>query len=148
MIKESNSTLRIKPESSVRLSLFIYGTHFTALAVTLFLPIALQLQLAILILIAISLIHALRTHVLRTNGYAIQSAEWDGGGEWTLFMASGKRVPAQLRASSYVQPWLVVLNFSTGRFSTNSLILVPDAIDPDLLRRLRVRLRLSGSCGL
>ena len=142
------STLRIKPEHSSRLLLFVCGTHFAALAVVPFLAIAPGLQLSMLVLIAISLVHTFRTHVLRTNGYAIRTVEWDGKGEWVLLMASGKIVPAQLRRTSYVQPWLVILNFSLGRFSSRTLILLPDAVDPEVLRRLRVRLRLDSSCHL
>ena len=137
-----DAILRIEPGNSLRLSLFLCSTHLGALSVIPLVPMAPAPQLGISLLIAISLVHALRTHVLRANGYAIKSAEWDGENEWILFMADGKTAPARLKSSSYVQPWLVILNFSLGRFSTRTLILLPDAVDPELLRRLRLRLRL------
>ena len=145
MVNELSSKLHIAPATSLRLGLFLCGTHLGALILIPFLPIEPMLQLAMGLLVSINLAHALRTHALRTNSYAIRSAEWDAEGEWILFMASGEKVSAQLKGSSYVQPWLVVLNFSIGRFLSRSLILLPDAVDPELLRRLRVRLRLEAS---
>jgi hypothetical protein len=55
-------------------------------------------------------------------------------------------VQARLSPSSFVATGLVVLNFRHGRWRACSLVLLPDALDPHLLRRLRVRLRLAGSC--
>jgi hypothetical protein len=50
---------------------------------------------------------------------------------------------ASLRPSSFIRPWLMVLNFSVGRFGSRSMILSPDAVDRDSLRRLRVQLCIS-----
>jgi len=114
------------------------------MGIILLLPLELWLQLTIAFVITISLIQAMRNHVLRSHGPAITSAEWNSEGEWLLFTVNGDELSAQLKASSYVQHWLIVLNFSIAPFQRRSLILLPDAIDPDLLRQLRVRLRLHG----
>jgi len=116
--------------------------HISAMGVTSLLPIEHWLQLIVVFAAAASLIQGLRTHVLRSSSAAIRSAEWNSEGEWVLFTTNGDELAAQLRASSYVQPWFIVLNFSVSRFGRRSLILLPDAVDPELLRRLRVRLKL------
>lgn len=64
--------------------------------------------------------------------------------EWQLAMANGEVQKASLLSPYFVHPQLVVLAFKTGatRWHRRYVILVPDAVDPDSLRRLRVRLRL------
>ncbi|MCF6354382.1 MAG: hypothetical protein L3J26_04660 [Candidatus Polarisedimenticolaceae bacterium] len=145
MVTKSIPALRLSPQKSATLLTFILATHASAMGMALFLPLEFWLQLLVLLAVAVSLIQATRTHLLRSNGSAIRSAQWDSAGEWMLFFANGDEIAAQLKASSYLQPWLVVLNFSTSRFRRHTLILLPDAVDPERLRRLRVRLRLLGS---
>lgn len=145
MVKKTVPPLYLSPERSVILFAFLLGSHLAAMGVMFLLPLELWLQLLVLFAIAASLIQAMCNHVLRSNSAAIKSAKWNGEGEWTLFTANGNEVAAQLQTSSYSQPWFVILNFSISRFRRRSLILLPDAVDPDLLRRLRVRLKLLGA---
>jgi len=145
LVKKTVPPLYLSPEHSVILFAFILGSHLAAMGVMFLLPLELWLQLLILSAIAASLIQAICNHVLRSNSTAIKSAEWNSEGEWTLLTANGNEVAVQLQATSYVQPWFIVLNFSISRFRRRSLILLPDAVDPDLLRRLRVRLKLLGA---
>lgn len=65
---------------------------------------------------------------------------WHGDGRWTWCDAGGEPVACRLLPPSFVHPMLVVLNLSC-RGKRRSVVLVPDNIDADLLRRLRVRLR-------
>ena len=145
MVKKTVPSLYLSPEYSAILFVFILGSHLAAIGVMFLLPLELWLQLLVLSAIALNLIQGMRNHVLRSNSAAIKSAEWNSEGEWTLFTANGNEVVAQLRSTSYVQPWLIILNFSISRFRRCSLILSPDAVDPGLLRRLRVRLKLLGA---
>jgi hypothetical protein len=135
---------RITPNYSRQLSLFIWCTHLPAFGLILLLPISLWLQAAMVVLVALSLLHNRNTHLLRSNISAITAVEWDGEDEWLLFSAKGTKRRARLRGSSYVQPWLMVLNFmAVGKGPKYaSLILTPDALDAAMQRRLRVRLRL------
>ena len=136
--------LRIIPNPSRQLSLFIWCSHLLAFGLILMLSISVWLRAAIAILVVLSLFHHRNTHVKRSNVSAINSVEWDGGEEWLLFMAKGNKRRARLLGSSYVHPWLMVLNFSSegGYPRPSSLILMPDALDAVMQRRLRVRLRL------
>jgi len=142
LVKKTVPTLRLTPQKSIVLLSFILIAHTGAMGVILLLPLELWMQLFISLVVIISLIQALRTHILRANGSTIKSAEWDSEGEWRLFTVNGDELAAQLKASSYVQPWFIVLNFSINRFGRRNVILLPDSVDPELLRHLRVRLKL------
>jgi len=145
LVTKSIPALRLSPQKSATLLIFTLTAHVGAMGMVLFLPLEFWLRLSVLLAVAVSLIQATRTHLLRSSGSAIKSVQWDSAGEWRLFFANGDEFAAQLKASSYLQPWLVVLNFSTSRFRRHTLILLPDAVDPERLRRLRVRLRLLGN---
>ncbi len=148
MVKKTVPSLRLTPKRSTVLLSFMLIAHIGAMGVVLLLPLEFWLQCLLLLVVMMSLTQAICTHLLRSNESAIRSAEWNSEGEWTLLTANGDELAAQLKASSYLQPWCVVLNFSISRFGWRSLILLPDAVDPELLRRLRVRLRLLGNADI
>ncbi len=111
------------------------------------LPVSSWLRLALSLAVVISLVHGFRTQILRTGTFALRAVELDGVHGWSLYTAKGVIRDASLLSSSFVRPWLTVLNFSVGRFGRRSIILVPDAVDAEALRRLRVRV-LTASRGL
>jgi toxin CptA len=63
-------------------------------------------------------------------------------GEATFVERGGRAHEGHVSGSSFVAPYLTVLNFraNEGRAVRHALIL-PDSLDPDEFRRLRVRLR-------
>lgn len=66
---------------------------------------------------------------------------WGRDGEWR-WRSAGRDETVRLRGDSVVLPWLVILNFDgEGSRRRFSLMLLEDNLDPQLLRRLRVRLR-------
>ena len=60
--------------------------------------------------------------------------------EWLLIRKNGRVVEAYLRQGALVHPMLIVLPFRYGLYFT-AVILTPDKVNADTLRRLRVRLR-------
>lgn len=64
-------------------------------------------------------------------------------GRWTLESAMRERVEGALLGDSYVQPWILILNFrgADGRRCTR--ILFGDEAEDEALRRLRARLAAS-----
>jgi toxin CptA len=136
--------IRISPGPSRQLALFIWISHLSALCLILLPAFPPWLKLLLPPLILLSLIHTRNTHILRSTASAITAAEWDGEDEWLLFTGHSKKYRARLLGSSYVQPWLMVLNFiCIGKSKKRvSLILMPDSLDADRQRRLRVKLRL------
>ena len=73
--------------------------------------------------------------------------------QWLLRLANGTTVDAVLKSGSYFSYRLSVLNFSALGYKSDyklgykgslSVVLFPDSADPEMLRRLRVRLNLGG----
>lgn len=63
-------------------------------------------------------------------------------GRWRLETGSGATHRADL-IGGYAHPAIVILNFRLESGRRRSLTLLPDSVDPDALRRLRVWLRIS-----
>lgn len=78
---------------------------------------------------------------------ALARLTWRAAGEpgapWSLLLASGERVEAELEGSSLVHDRLLVLNFrgADGRRRTRALL--GDELDEEPQRRLRARLVLA-----
>lgn len=76
----------------------------------------------------------------RSPGY-IQRAMWQTGKDWRLMRCDGRTLTAELQPSSFLHPWLVVLNLRVeGRRLPISLVLARDSLDAASFRQLRVRL--------
>ena len=139
--------LVIRPGVSRRLALLVLVVHGLTLATVPLLPLALSgragLALALLSGCALSLGGA----VWHRWPWSLREAVWWPDGAWSLIQGDGRERDGRLLGSTYVSPALVVLNFRCGRWRTPSLVLLPDNLEPDLLRRLRVRLRLEGRGG-
>ena len=59
--------------------------------------------------------------------------------EWLLIRKDGRHVEIIVREDSVVTPYLTVVNFEY--FWGRSLVILPDAVDAESYRQLRVRLR-------
>lgn len=135
--------LRIEPGRSPRLMIFLFSVHTLAAVAVTAVPLPIWMQLGTGLLVALSLVLGFRLHIARNTAQAISSALWDEKGIWKLTLASGENLDARLLPDSVVTQPLIVLNFKTGsRWRSRSLVLPSDAVDSDLLRKLRVRLKL------
>jgi len=139
--------LLLRPGFSRRLATFIAVTHGVALAVLLLLPIPWYWRGAGALSVTGSFVYQAWVHLLHRGPRAVRAASWGADGTWTLSLGSGGELEASLAPSTFVGISLVVLNFRCGRWRRYALVLLPDNLDPTLLRRLRVRLRLVGSDG-
>ena len=138
--QESAPTLRIRPRRSAILTGFVIFTHGGAI-ICLLLSLPFWMGALAAIGIVYSLVYSLNRHVLMTVDDAITELTWESNGEWLVVMRNGTRLSAQLLQSAYLHARLVILNFAlNGR--NRSVILLPDTLDPDTFRRLRVRLQL------
>lgn len=135
------SPLRLQPRPSRRLAVFLVLVHVAVAAVALALPVGWPVRAGLLLAAAGGLVHGLAAHVLRWLPWSIAEALWSADGTWILVLASGREVEARLLPSSYVTRALVVLNFRRETWRQGTLVLTADSLDPELLRRLRSRLR-------
>lgn len=134
--------LPIRPGFSPRLAAFVLLTHLLAAAAVLGLPAG-PWQI-LLIPVAASLAYHAWVHVLRRAPWSIRALLWDAQGTWHIELRSGAAIEARLSPSTFVSVPLVVLNLYRG-WRRWSLPLFADALDPQLHRRLRQRLRIEGT---
>ncbi len=87
----------------------------------------------------------LRRHLFRSCRRAVAHLVWKEGEEWLLETCKGEVVMAKLLNTSFVSPWLILLNFkpSTGGW-TWPVLIMPDNVDSTSFRRLCAKLRMSG----
>ncbi len=72
----------------------------------------------------------------------VERLVWHETGTWQ-WNREGERPDLNLLPGAYVTPWCVILNFrAVGARRSRSLVLCPDGVEEQALRRLRVRLRL------
>lgn len=143
MVDTTLPPLEVVPRPSRRLLALVLISHLAGLAVTAGLDLAPGWRWALAALVLLSLGYQLVAGVWRRAPWSVCAARWDALG-WQLTLRNGREREARLLADSYVGVGLVVLNFRVGRFRRATLVLTADALDPDLLRRLRARLRLRG----
>lgn len=134
--------LSIRPEPSRYLGAALILMHAGAALTSLLTALPLWLRVVLVIAVAVSLFRAWRTHL---GTRRIVAAVWRPEGEWHLTTADGKRITATLAPECYVSPYAVVLRFKDVAGRVRTLVLLPDALDADTLRRLRVRLRITAA---
>jgi len=125
--------------------------HGGSLGVLFLVPLPLYAATALAVLVVSSMVWGIRRHALRLDRNAIVRLVWDADDYWLLVTADGRELAGELMPSSYVHPSLVILIFQTGGagihrlWNRRSVVLLPDALDAESLRRLRVRLRIDGA---
>ena len=139
----ATAPLVLQPRPSVRLGTWVLGSHLAALGTTLALPLDWFWRLGLGVVLLASLGFTLWARVLGRAPWSIHTAVWGDSG-WVLLRNDRRVLTARLAPSSFIGLHLVVLNLRCEGLRRATLVLSADAIDADLLRRLRVRLRLTG----
>jgi len=136
------SPLVLKPVASRYFTgLFLTG-HLGAMMVVLPLSFAAGVKITILIILLVSLLVVMRSRGLSS----VKTLTWKESGDWVLVLADDTQYETRLMPSSYVSPWLVVLNFDRVAASKRrSATLFRDALDQESFRQLRVRLGMEGT---
>ena len=135
------SPLVLEPGVSRYLNLYLVVIHSLALVVVaapLNLPVALRLGIAIIIVL--SFIWQWR----RTREHdpaRIHRLVWEADDDWTFWCNDSSEFVAQLRPETYESIWLVILRLQLQQGGQRTVVLLPDMLDKQSFRRLRVRLR-------
>mgnify|MGYP003389020433 CR=1 FL=1 len=135
----------IRPGVSRRLAIMVLVVHGLTLVVVTLLPLALSGRAGLALAVLLGLALNLGGSVWHLWPWSLRAAVWRPDGTWSLIQGDGRERDGRLLGSTYVSPALVVLNFRCDRWRTPSLVLLPDNLEPDLLRRMRVRLGLEGT---
>lgn len=140
--------LHLVPHFSIWHAIILIFIHTLAFLNIIILPISIPMRIVLIVAMLILSWREISLHVLYTAAQAIQTAIWDEMGVWTLEFASGKTYHAELLGDSLITTFLIILNFRIPTFRIFtfpfrcSLILTNNNCDPELLRQLRVRLRI------
>lgn len=148
MMDPSPPLLVLRLGSSFRLALMLGLAHLSAISLLwpLMLPVA--AKLASTAALAISLVIYLRHHALRSSPGSITGLALAEDMTCTLETRRGERIACALLGSSFVAPYLTVLELKplngtrwSDRLRSRSVVILPDVIAEEDFRRLRVLLR-------
>ena len=131
--------------ASRQLALVLGGLHLGAIPCGFAndLPLAIQGMVALCVLLAG--MHCIALHGSRRADRAIVLLVWDRHGQWRLVQRDGRVLDVRLEHGGYAHPKLLVLPFRTQSGRRLRVLIVPDMVDADRLRRLRARLRCGPS---
>ena len=130
--------LLIEPRPS-RLLLASGGAHVLAGVAVIVSSLPLWIKVGWIVAIAVAVLGFVWQYGYRRGRGFIARIEWLDGG-WRLETGDGTLHRAGL-TGGYAHPGVVILNFRLESGGRRSLALLPDAADPEALRRLRVWLR-------
>lgn len=137
------ATIELRLRPSARAHAWVFALHMLPLAL---LPLALQTGLAmtfVAMAIGASWLWLRRHPAFGYGPRALSRLVWHADGRWTLGRADGAETEAQLLASSYVHPRLMMLNFASKSGDKRTRILFGDEAESLLLDRLRARLSVA-----
>ena len=107
------------------------------------LPVAIQGILAVGVLLAAA--RSIALHGSRRAARAIALLVWDRHGQWRLLQRDGRVLDVRLEHGACAHPKLLVLPFRSRSGQRVRVLVAPDMVDMDRLRRLRMRLRCEAS---
>lgn len=142
----SEAPIELKPRPSAWLAWILAGFHaLVAIVVLIAVPFK-PAAAALVLLTTLSWFRSHRLHIRHEGRRAVRRLVWQADGSWLLEDTGRQMHAAQLLPSSYLHPRLVLLNFrleDSGR--RRNVLLLTDSLDPECLRRLRVRLRVEAA---
>ena len=137
-IEEERLNIHLRP--SRLLAGFLLLSHTLALFFCLTLPLSPQLLSGSLLLVCCSLSWNWYSHLSTHNTSRLKQVISKSDGSWLLIDHADNLYPARLLPSTTVFSYLTILNFSYGAFNRLHVVLFPDSVEADQMRRLRVRL--------
>lgn len=136
------NTLTVAAGPSRRLAGLIAGMHVLAAAMFWLVPVPQWLAASLMPAFVGSAAHALRRDAFRTLRHSLIAVRLDADCRCAFQTRAGAWHDAALLGSSFVSPYLTVLNLRpAGGRRTKHLVLLPDAVNAEDFRRLRVWLK-------
>lgn len=129
----------IKPSAALAVALCV--AHAAAIGVIWLAPVPVWVSAVVTLAIAVSLIHALAREAALQSAGAIVALEITELGRIAFKTRGGEWQDCELLGSSYVSPWLTILNLKSRGARVRHVVLVPGNIEPQQFRRLRTWLR-------
>lgn len=137
-----SATIDLRPRSSLRGMQLIVGLHVLAASLAMVAQPPDHLGLLLSGLLLISWFSLRRHPVIGFGKRALTRLTWHADSpKWSVETATGITSDASLLPSTLVTRHLLVLNFKLADGSRRSRALIGDELEPELLRRLRARLK-------
>lgn len=134
--------LKVSINPSRQLALLLCIAHAAAAGASLVADAAIGVKVTAVLLIAVSCGISLYGPALLRSGKAIVALELAADGSLTFRTRRGEWHEGRLLDSSFVTPYLTVLNVAAaGSALTRHVVILADSVAPDDFRRLRVWLR-------
>ena len=141
MSKKSSNNLIVRLKVSVGLTVVLGLLHLGAGVLLLVVPLPTLLRTALLVAALLSLIHVLTQHAFRRRSGSIVALRLNNDGDLTVKASGEKKWRAATINGRFVHRWMVLLSMRvTGQRLSTRLVLAPDAVEPDVFRRLRAAL--------
>jgi toxin CptA len=132
--------VRLKP--SGYLTLLLSAAHAIALGLVIVLPLPIGLKLVAALVICISPVFYLRRNARLAAPNSIIALEVKEDCTCAIETRSGKRLDCIVLPTSYVSASLTILNLKAeGEMLARHVVILPDSINPEDFRKLRVLLR-------
>lgn len=130
--------------ASVRLALLLAAAHAGAMAAIVVLPLAWWLRLAACSLLLVSGAIMISRHALLKTSDSIVGLQLRRDGSCHLQLSNQRSMSGKLCPGWFASPLMIVLQIACpGQRWRRSITLLPDAVEPDSLRRMRVFLRFA-----
>jgi len=134
--------LTVHLKLSRQLTIILSLSHFVAANALWPLVLPFTVNLVSVAIVLISLIYYLKKDALLSARNAVVAFELSDEMQCTLTTQSGESIVCTIQGSTFVAPYLTVLNLKPeNQFFTQSIVILPDNIDTEVFRRLRVLLR-------
>ena len=132
--------IRLKP--SGYLTLLLSAAHTIAIGLVLALPLPIGLKLVTTLVFCVSLVFYLKRNAWLAAPNSIIALEIMEDCACAIETHSGKRLDCILLPTSYVSASLTILNLrADGEMLARHIVILPDSINPEDFRKLRVLLR-------
>ena len=132
--------IRLKP--SGYLTLLLSAAHTIAIGLVLALPLPIGLKLVTTLVFCVSLVFYLKRNARLAAPNSIIALEIMEDCACAIETRSGKRLDCILLPTSYVSASLTILNLKAdGEMLARHVVILPDSINPEDFRKLRVLLR-------
>jgi len=136
--------LSLELRSSATLGVLVTVAHAGAAVSLAFTSLPLWVLVPGAVGVLVSLLRVFPRFVSLRHPDAVHRVLWPAGDEWHLFTRGGQELVGTLLPETYLRPWLVVLRFKLPRSRMRrSVVILPDMLDANVMRRLRVRLGLN-----
>ena len=142
MSRKYATPLRLDIASSRMMGEWVMLVHAMPILLLPALPTSGWLSLAVTAALFVSLVRTWRLQVSRHHPDAVCSMVWGEGKDCLLSLHSGGQEEVSMGAQAFILPWLVILHFNSRRRHMRYLVLLPDMLDRQVFRKLRVRLKV------